>query len=199
MTTGRAYCSPPDRSGIFQRPSGAPRDEPPSERDRRAVADAADTAFRPADAVEIVKRAVGELRGRALSRAAQRLERSAGAYKRAADAYRAALAHQPDATPGPRWSAVLAQIDQTSNERNDMKHFWIKFSHHAPGCVDAENADEAKRIAKEETGHEATSAQVLPYPAPPRIHTQSDCPAFCYTPGECAGRTSCPKRRSCDD
>ena len=85
-----------------------------------------------------------------------------------------------------------------------MTPFWIKFETGAPGCVEAQTLDEAKAIAEQITGRKATGGDCLPYPASPRLNTHSygghgPCPSFCYTPAECAGRSSCPKRRACDD
>ena len=41
--------------------------------------------------------------------------------------------------------------------------------------------------------------ETLPYPAVPVLDQRSNCPAFCWNPNTCQGRTSCPRRRSCDD
>lgn len=45
--------------------------------------------------------------------------------------------------------------------------------------------------------------ETLPYPAMPqkpyKEGYEESCPAFCYTPRECAGKNSCPRSRSCCD
>lgn len=83
-----------------------------------------------------------------------------------------------------------------------MRAYWLKFNDRLPGCVEANNEDDAKSVAKEATGSEPTSCQTLPYPAEPRINRHKDpkygaCPSFCYEPKKCAGVTSCPQNYSC--
>lgn len=85
-----------------------------------------------------------------------------------------------------------------------MPPFWLTFEGRGPGCVEAENAEEAKRIAKELTGCEVLTCQCLPYPASPRINEWKHpkhgvTPPFCYRPSQCAGRGSCPQSHSCVD
>jgi hypothetical protein len=85
-----------------------------------------------------------------------------------------------------------------------MQSYWIKFSGHKSGCVDATTEESAKKIAKTATGHDAISCTILPYPANPRINKHVDpkygiCPSFCFKPEQCAGNTSCPQRYSCTE
>jgi hypothetical protein len=48
-------------------------------------------------------------------------------------------------------------------------------------------------------GLQVRQVQQLPYPANPRLNNESNCPAFCFKPNECAGRSSCPRAIACDD
>lgn len=83
-------------------------------------------------------------------------------------------------------------------------YFWVKFSGHPAGTVEAANADLAKTIGNEKTGKLAVSAAALPYPASPIIFQRTDgpygpCPPFCFQPEQCAGKSSCPRPRACSD
>jgi hypothetical protein len=86
-----------------------------------------------------------------------------------------------------------------------MTPFWIEFVGRSSACVEATDERSALALAKELTGNETRGAKRLPYPAEPRLNQHiiesigSPCPSFCYTPGECAGRSCCPKRHACDD
>jgi len=82
-----------------------------------------------------------------------------------------------------------------------MQGFWITFENGDAGYCDAETAEAATEKASELTGKTAKSVETLPYPATPIIWQKESeygpCPAFCYQPRKCAGRTSCPTRPSC--
>lgn len=85
-----------------------------------------------------------------------------------------------------------------------MKAWWLTFDSHEPGCVEAPTAEEASAIADKLIGYVATSVKSLPYPASPRINIYKseggdNCPSFCFQPQTCAGRSSCPKLRSCSN
>ena len=92
-----------------------------------------------------------------------------------------------------------------------MKAFWLTFTDGSQVCCEGESAYSAKMIAEHLTGktvignrYADDGAQTLPYPAHPLIwqfeHPVSGkCPPFCYTPKECAGRSSCPKNRACSE
>lgn len=80
-----------------------------------------------------------------------------------------------------------------------MKPFWVEFVGRGPACIEADSVEEAGRLARVATGSLVNRVSELPYPATPRIGTPSNCPAFCYTPRECAGRTCCPKSYSCTE
>lgn len=99
--------------------------------------------------------------------------------------------------------------------------YWITFADGSTGCLEAPipddytsnydwtkhppfTADNALTLASTLKGVQATKAQPLPYPAQPRLNVQQwprygACPSFCYTPTQCAGHSSCPKRISCVD
>jgi len=77
-----------------------------------------------------------------------------------------------------------------------MDHYWVKFSDRPNSCIDAENETEALELAAKH-GSGAEIVGTLPYPAPPRLEKHTRCPDFCYSPNDCVGHGSCPKRRSC--
>lgn len=79
-----------------------------------------------------------------------------------------------------------------------MPAYWVKFKDGKGGCVEGTNAADA--TAEAESLGEVVSLKVLPYPANPRLSkVQSDCPAFCFTPHLCAGKSSCPKSYACSE
>lgn len=92
-----------------------------------------------------------------------------------------------------------------------MKTFWLTFTDGSQGCCQGENEYDAKTIAEKLTSktvaggrYRDIDAKRLPYPAMPVIWTFNHpalgaCPPFCYTPRECAGKTSCPKSHACSE
>lgn len=66
-------------------------------------------------------------------------------------------------------------------------------------CVEARTPEEAKEILLRERGQVAHEAKELPYPAGIRVGPQSQCPAFCLSPNQCAGRKSCPRNYACSE
>jgi hypothetical protein len=89
-----------------------------------------------------------------------------------------------------------------------MHAFWVTFDGRQSACVEAKDETEAKQLAKELTGKEAKTVNILPYPAEPRLNKPThECtdgssisiPSFCYSPASCAGRTACPRRLSCTE
>lgn len=86
-----------------------------------------------------------------------------------------------------------------------MQYWWITFVqvegnvNPAATCVAAESEEKARELAST-GGCVVDTCKILPYPADPMLNPgDSNCPAFCWTPQECAGRTSCPKRRACSE
>lgn len=82
--------------------------------------------------------------------------------------------------------------------------FWMTFEKSTPACVEAAGVTDAIKLAEELRKDKVTKIRGLPYPAMPRLtnHVQPTgdvTPAFCYRPEQCAGRSSCPQRRSCTD
>jgi len=77
-----------------------------------------------------------------------------------------------------------------------MQAWWISFSRRAPGCVVADDAEEARCIAHEETGVFPEDVQPLPALATPVLtmqrpwHAERNDPA-CASPAACAGHTTC--------
>jgi hypothetical protein len=88
---------------------------------------------------------------------------------------------------------------EEQEEEAVMRAFWVEFEKHHAVCIEAATAEDASRLALAATGEAATKVRDLPYPAIPRVGEQSECPAFCYSPQECAGRTSCPKSYACSE
>lgn len=62
--------------------------------------------------------------------------------------------------------------------------------------LDAKVASKVADLVKDK---QVATIQVLPYPASPQIGTTSGCPAFCWSPKECAGHGACPKNYACSE
>lgn len=73
--------------------------------------------------------------------------------------------------------------------------YWVTFAKRSSGCIEAKDLDEARARAR--AFDVPVKLEPLPYPANPRLDVRSDCPSFCYDPGNCKGRTACPKNPSC--
>lgn len=94
-----------------------------------------------------------------------------------------------------------------------MQGYWIKFDDGSAGYCEGQNPYDAKEIAEKLTGKIAVETgdnkwqpklKTLPYPAKPIIWqfehpVRGKCPPFCYTPGQCCGRTACPKSYACSE
>jgi hypothetical protein len=93
---------------------------------------------------------------------------------------------------------VEASTEPTTPVGPPRYPFWVTFEHRGPACVFASNKDAALAIAGEITKATALDAKVLPYAATPVLNG-NDHGAFCWKPGECAGRSSCPRNPSCSD
>jgi hypothetical protein len=83
-----------------------------------------------------------------------------------------------------------------------MRGFWLTFSDGSGGYCQGYDKTDAIKIAEKITGKTAADAKSLPYPGSPVIWqidhpVYGPTPAFCISPKECAGRTSCPRRYSC--
>lgn len=96
-----------------------------------------------------------------------------------------------------------------------MQSYWLKFTDGTTACCQGQGLYDAKRIAEHLTGKTVSGGQYessdppiegkpLPYPAEPSIWkfehpVVGKTPSFCFRPAQCAGRTSCPQSRACDD
>lgn len=92
-----------------------------------------------------------------------------------------------------------------------MQGFWVTFTDGSNGYCEGGSEYDAAKIAEKLTGkkvgggpYKDFTLKPLPYPANPVIWqldhpVNGKCPAFCYKPKECAGRTSCPQRHSCTE
>lgn len=85
-----------------------------------------------------------------------------------------------------------------------MRSWWVRFSSGAGICVWAVDAAAAEAMARPygERSHRAVhSVKELPYPATPQLNPEAGtgCPAFCYRPSECAGKTYCDGRPACTE
>lgn len=82
--------------------------------------------------------------------------------------------------------------------------YWMTFKGHAAACMEAPSEEEARADAAELTGSEVITCDRLPCPATPRLRPYKDekygvCPAFCFRPKECKGKTACPQNYSCTE
>lgn len=95
-----------------------------------------------------------------------------------------------------------------------MEGYWITFEDGTQGYCEGANAFHALQIAEHLTkkkvklkdGDSKWSPTIprLPYPAQPIIWQFDDpvvgkCPAFCYRPLKCCGRTACPTNPACTE
>jgi hypothetical protein len=81
-----------------------------------------------------------------------------------------------------------------------LQAFWVVFDGRGSACVEDVSMEAAKEQAAKLTNCAVLDIKTLPYPAQPRIsEKKSDCPDFCFSPKECAGRMACPKSHACDD
>jgi len=94
-----------------------------------------------------------------------------------------------------------------------MKGFWLTFEDGTQGYCEGNGPYDAVRIAEHVTKKKVKvpngnqwnpDVPALPYPATPIVwqfdHPVSGkFPAFCYTPKQCAGHTSCPKSHACSE
>lgn len=93
-----------------------------------------------------------------------------------------------------------------------MRGFWLKFTDGSEGYCEGLNAFDAVQIAEKLTGKTAVvgdnkyqpKVDRLPYPANPIIWqldhpVNGKCPAFCFRPKECKGKTACPQRHACTE
>lgn len=93
-----------------------------------------------------------------------------------------------------------------------MNGYWVTFTDGSSGYCQGQNAFDAVNIAEHLTKKTVKLPEggskydpklpSLPYPAKPIIWqfdhpVHGMTPDFCYTPRECAGRTSCPRGPSC--
>ena len=79
-----------------------------------------------------------------------------------------------------------------------MRHFWVTWAGRAAATVNAPTKDEARALAAE-TAPNVLAVRELPYPRAPVINPDGT-PAFCFVKtDECLDKTSCPRRRACDD
>lgn len=81
-----------------------------------------------------------------------------------------------------------------------MTAWWIHFTDGTKACVEAPNTKAATGKAQAAAGKTVARINSLPYPSPLVIGTrETDCPAFCYKPEECVGRSTCPRDYACND
>lgn len=79
--------------------------------------------------------------------------------------------------------------------KEPLRNYWLDRAY----CVEATSPEEAKRIYMELKNRVPQSCVTIPYPANPRLGPQSDTPAFCMRPNECAGMGSCPREYACTE
>lgn len=86
---------------------------------------------------------------------------------------------------------------------NEECFFWATFEGRSGGefVYAMEGGEAAARAIAEQKGA-VVSLKTLPYPSkdlPPDARFPQGFPGFCYSPGQCAGRSSCPKRYACSE
>ena len=76
--------------------------------------------------------------------------------------------------------------------------FWtVIFEDNSAVSVKAKNSEEAAHEAESLTGKTTKEAYSTPYPQ--QSIQNNDFPPFCWGGKSCAGKTSCPKSRACND
>ena len=93
-----------------------------------------------------------------------------------------------------------------------MQGYWLTFTDGTKGYCEGGSAYDAVQIAKKLTGKMVVAGDnkyqpkldTLPYPATPVIWqldhpVNGKCPAFCYRPEQCKGKTACPQNHSCTE
>jgi hypothetical protein len=80
-----------------------------------------------------------------------------------------------------------------------MTPYWLSFTDGTHGCCEGRSLSAAIIKAEDITGKIVSSGKCIPYPAVPVIYQESTCPAFCYDPARCLGKSSCPKDRACTE
>lgn len=85
-----------------------------------------------------------------------------------------------------------------------IRPWWVEFETRSPGCLEALNPAAAIALAEQLTGVTPNACHLLPYPATPRLNLAEHasygiCPAFCYSPNICKGRSSCPRGPACTE
>lgn len=78
----------------------------------------------------------------------------------------------------------------------ELEPYWVTYTDHYSRCIEAYSELAVYREAS--LIGQIKSVKRLPYPAVPRASPKiSQCPAFCFMPHECQGRTACPRNPSC--
>ena len=81
-----------------------------------------------------------------------------------------------------------------------MTPYWVRFDDGTAVCCEADGPEAAAKIAGTVCGQRVMGLPaILPYPAQPCVGERSACPPFCYTPGACAGLSSCPRDPACSE
>ena len=79
-----------------------------------------------------------------------------------------------------------------------MAHFWVTWNGRGPATINAPTKEEARTLG--EVHGVVKDVLQLPYPRRPQLNQEEGgCPSFCFGDNECFDRTSCPRRRACDD
>jgi hypothetical protein len=89
----------------------------------------------------------------------------------------------------PHWPAPDVINSMDNNARKDM------YQEHADNMRLL-----SKRVAEQlRPGKTVRDMDGLPYDASPMLKAYPGCMTLCYTPHQCKGRSSCPKRRACSE
>lgn len=80
-----------------------------------------------------------------------------------------------------------------------MTPYWLSFTDGTYGCCEGEKLTDAITRAEDITGKVVSNGKCIPYPAVPVLWQSDNCPAFCYNPNRCAGKSSCPSDPACTE
>lgn len=77
----------------------------------------------------------------------------------------------------------------------------VTFTDGTYGSVSMSGDDTAVRtiVAQKCPGKTIESIKSLPYPCSPMIHDEFKSLPLCFSPKQCAGRSSCPRNYSCSE
>ena len=76
--------------------------------------------------------------------------------------------------------------------------YWLTLESGRQGYYES-HTERKELLGTQVMGETITKVESIPYPANPQFQNLSGCPAFCFSPRYCVGRTSCPKPYACSE